>query len=304
MFTTTETRPCEVVVPHCCLLGEGPVWDEKTGSICWVDILNGRIHEYQPAGNSHRTHQVDSLVGAVAICENGDFIAGLREGLSFVGRSSGRTKLLHHPEAHLPQNRYNDGKCDPEGRFLIGSTALNHKKQAGNLYLLDHDLRCTTQLQGVTMSNGMAWSPDGRTFYYIDTPTFEVAVFDYDTKTGRIGPKRSAFPIPQKEGLPDGMTIDSEGMLWIAHWDGWQVARWNPETGEKLFSFRLPVAFVTSCTFGGENLQDLYITSASIGLNEKQHDEQPLAGSLFVIKNSGFQGMRPSVFRHSKQASS
>lgn len=298
MITTTQAQQYDIVVPHCCLLGEGPVWDEQTGSICWIDLLNGRIHEYTHATNLFRTLAVNDLIGAVALCENGDFIAGLKEGLMIVNRNNGTTRLLQHPEAHLPQNRYNDSKCDPMGRFWIGSTSLNNTVKAGNLYTLNNDLTCAVAIKGVTMSNGMAWSPDNKTFYYIDTPTFEVAAFDYDIETGQISNKRIAFTIPRTEGLPDGMTIDSEGMLWIAHWDGWQVARWNPDSGRKLFSFRLPAAFITSCTFGGDELQDLYITSACAGLSEKQHEEQPLAGSLFVIRNCGFKGMKPAIFRY------
>ncbi len=142
----------------------------------------------------------------------------------------------------------------------------------------------------------MAWSPDHQTFYYIDTPTLEVVAYDYAVETGRISNKRIAIGIPAEEGFPDGMTIDKEGMLWIAHWDGWQVTRWNPNSGKKLLSIPLPAAKITSCTFGGDDLQDLYITSACTGLTEKMHDEQPLAGSLFVLKNCGFQGIEAAVF--------
>jgi sugar lactone lactonase YvrE len=238
------------------------------------------------------------MVGAIALCESGDFIAGMKQGLAIVNRRNGSVNVLHHPETHLAENRYNDGKCDPMGRFWIGSTSIKNTRNAGSLYRIDSDGKCSLAIEGVTMSNGMAWSPDNSTFYYIDTPTFEVAAFDYNVNTGQISNGRKAFSIHKSEGLPDGMTVDSEGMLWIAHWGGWQVSRWDPNSGQKLMSFRLPVALVTSCTFGGDDLRDLYITSASIGLTEKQHEEQPLAGSLFVIKNCGYQGIAPAVFAH------
>jgi sugar lactone lactonase YvrE len=143
----------------------------------------------------------------------------------------------------------------------------------------------------------MAWSSDYKTFYYIDTPTCEVVAYDFDLLTGNIGNKRVVIRIPPQEGFPDGMTIDNEGMLWIAHWDGWQVSRWNPNKGKKLLSIPLPVAQITSCTFGGDNLQDLYITSARVNLTEEQLKQQPLAGSLFVLRNSGFHGTPSFEFK-------
>ena len=286
----------KVVAPHCCLLGEGPIWDDETKTIYWVDILNGNIHEFCTTENVHRTIQVNEIIGAVALCTNGDFLAALKSGLAFIKRLSGEVKMLHHPEVHLPANRFNDGKCDPAGRFWIGTMALAETSGAGNLYMIERDLSHSVKIEGVTISNGMAWSLDHKTFYYIDTPTFQVVAYDYDIETGDITNRKVAINIPEEEGFPDGMTIDIEGMLWIAHWDGWQVARWNPFTGEKLLSIPLPIARITSCTFGGENLQDLYITSASIGLTEKQHEEQPLAGALFVVKNCGFQGMETIAF--------
>lgn len=286
----------EVVVPQCSLLGEGPVWDATNKCICWVDILNGNIHEFTQSNNKYRNIAVKDMVGAVALCTNGDFLAALKSGLAFVNRNSGEVTLLHHPEVHLPQNRFNDGKCDPAGRFWVGTMSLSEKQGAGSLYMIDRDLSHSVKIKDITISNGLTWSPDHKTFYFIDTPTFEVVAYDYDFETGNITNKRVAISIPKKEGFPDGMTIDSEGMLWIAHWNGWQVARWNPGTGKKLFTISLPAARITSCTFGGQNLQDLYITSASIGLSEKQLEEQPLAGSLFVVKNCGFQGMEAIAF--------
>lgn len=288
----------EVVVNHCCLLGEGPVWDHANKSICWVDILNGNIHEFCPAENKYRTIQVNEMIGAVALRTNGDFLAALKTGLAFINRTSGEVKLLHHPEIHLPENRFNDGKCDPAGRFWIGTMSLAEEVGAGSLYMIERDLSHSVKIKDVTISNGMAWSPNRKTFFYIDTPTFKVVAYDYNIETGEITNRKVAINIPEKEGSPDGMTIDTEGMLWIAHWDGWQVARWNPFTEEKLLSIALPAACITSCTFGGENLQDVYITSASTGLTEKQREEQPLAGALFVVKNCGFHGLETVAFNY------
>ncbi len=175
--------------------------------------------------------------------------------------------------------------------------SLSEDAGAGSLYVLDSDLKCSQKIKGVTISNGLAWSADRKTFYYTDTPTLEVAAFDYDDYTGAISNRRTIIRIEEKEGYPDGMTIDNEGMLWIAHWNGWQVTRWNPATGTKLLSIKLPVAKVTSCTFGGENFDDLYITSAKVDLTEAELKEQPFAGSLFVIRQCGFKGLPSFEFK-------
>lgn len=281
----------EVVLDHLCLLGEGPVWDEKHQVICWVDILRGEIHEYKPSENIHKTLVVNQMIGAVTICRNGNYLAALRNGFGFVDRVSGAVKMISDPEFHLPGNRFNDGKIDPGGRFWAGTMSHTDEPHMGNLYLFDTDFTVTKKIDKISISNGLTWSVDHKTFYYIDTPTYKVVGYDFDKSGGTIKNKRTIVTIDQNDGSPDGMTIDSEGMLWIAHWDGWQVTRWNPETGEKLKSYSLPVARVTSCCFGGEKFQDLYITSARTGLSEDQLKGQPLAGSLFVIKNTGFTGL-------------
>jgi sugar lactone lactonase YvrE len=199
--------------------------------------------------------------------------------------------MISNPEPQLPGNRFNDGKCDPAGRFWAGTMSHTDEPEKGSLYLLGKDLSVTKKIEAVSISNGLAWSPDHKTFYYIDTPTKKVAAFHFDNTNGKIEDKRYIIQFLNNEGTPDGMTIDSEGMLWIAHWDGWQISRWNPVTGEKLKSILLPVSRVTSCCFGGKNLDDLYITSASTGLSDDQLKKEPLAGSLFVIKNTGFNGL-------------
>jgi sugar lactone lactonase YvrE len=284
----------DIVLPHKCLLGEGPVWNAKKKSICWVDILNGIIHQYSPAQKTQKTIPVHQMIGSVAVCSNGNFIAALQNGFAFVDSISGDIKMIADPESHLPGNRFNEGKCDPAGRFWAGTMSLSEEPHAGSVYLLKKDLSVTKKIEAVTISNGMAWSADHQIVYYIDTPTYQVSAFNYDKTTAHISNRRNVINISKEDGYPDGMAIDSEGMLWIAHWDGWQVTRWNPNTGKKLFHIKMPVARVTSCTFGGDDLNDLYITSASTGLTDEEFKKQPLAGSLFVIRNCGFKGM-PAV---------
>ncbi len=295
MIKESSRQPI-VVVEHHCLLGEGPVWDAKQQVLCWVDILNGAIHGYAPKNKIHTTIQLDQLIGAFAFCTDGNFIAALQNGFAFIDRASGETKMIEDPEAHLPGNRFNDGKCDPAGRFWAGTMALTEEAGAGSVYTIEKNVGVTKKIDNVSISNGMAWSADHTTLYYIDSPSFKVVAYAYDKTTGHISNERTIITIKAQDGVPDGMTIDSEGMLWIAHWDGWQVTRWDPATGEKLFHFTLPVGRVTSCTFGGESLEDLYITSARVGLTDEALESQPMAGALFVISNCGFKGFPACEF--------
>ena len=296
MLISQDHHLPEVLLQHTCLLGEGPVWDVNTKTIIWIDLLKGIIHEFCTQDQSHRTLELGDVVGAVVLTQSGNYLAALKSGLSIVDRSTGEIHFVHHPEQHLPSNRFNDGKCDPNGRFWVGTMSISEEPGAGSMYMLDSSMTISKKFEGVTISNGLVWSTDLKTLYYIDTPTYQVVAYDYDMMSGDISNKRIVICIPTSEGYPDGMTIDTDGMLWIAHWDGSQVARWNPFTGKKIFSILLPVDRVTSCTFGGNDLRDLYITTARVGLTEKQLSEQPLAGSLFVVKKSGFQGLSAIKF--------
>jgi len=284
----------EVAVDHNCFLGEGPVWNVRTNMLFWVDILAGDIHEFNPEANTHKTIHTRQMVGAVAMCKNGDFLAALKTGLTRINRQTQETSTIAHAEPDLPANRFNDGKCDPAGRFWIGTMAIEETANAGSLYILDAGHQVSKKIEGTTISNGMAWSADSKTFYYIDTPTLTVVAYDFDNTDGSISNKRIIIKVDENDGYPDGMTIDSQGMLWVAHWGGWQVTRWNPETGEKIFALPVPVSNVTSCTFGGKHLQDMYITTAQKGLSPDELNQQPLAGCLFVWKNTGFTG-KPAV---------
>ncbi|MBS1667021.1 MAG: SMP-30/gluconolactonase/LRE family protein [Bacteroidetes bacterium] len=287
----------EKLVEHSCLLGEGPVWDEKTKTICWVDILNGMIHDYSPINGKMKSLELHEMIGSLAICTDGHFMAALQNGFAFIDRATGNIKRIADPESHLPENRFNEGKCDPAGRFWAGTMALSEEDGKGNMYLLHEDLAISQKMSGVSISNGLAWSIDDRTMYYIDSPSFEVVAFDYEKSSGQISNKRTVIKIGKEEGSPDGMTIDNEGMLWVAHWGGWQVARWDPNTGKKLLSIPVPVERVTSCTFGGDHFEDLFISTAKVGLDEKGLAKQPMAGFLFVVRNCGFKGMPAVEFK-------
>ncbi len=286
----------EVVTKHHCLLGESPVWDDAQHRIFWIDILNGEVHYFNSYSNEHRILKLGEMIGSIALRRSGGLLAGFKEGFATIDFENGDIQYLSKVEAHLPGNRFNDGKCDPAGRFWAGTMSMSNTPHAASLYVFEKDLTVQTKISGVTCSNGMAWSPDHKIFYYIDTPTQNVVAYNYEVMNGDISDMRVVISIPKEQGYPDGMTIDTEGMLWIALWDGWKVVRYNPYSGKQIHEIILPVSRVTSCVFGGDAMDDLYITSARAGLSEYDLKAQPLAGSLFVVKNSGFTGMKGFKF--------
>ena len=297
-----KNRKIEIITNHKCQLGEGPVWDTERHEICWIDIVKGEIHQYTFENKNLRTFSINEMVGSFAVCKDKNFIFASKSGIGFLDRATGKIERVVNPEKDLPNNRFNDGKCDPAGRFWAGTMSVTDEPNCGNLYAFEYGT-IEKKTDNISISNGMAWNEDENKMYYIDSPTFEVVAYDYEKSTGHISNREVIIKIPKEEGTPDGMTIDEDGMLWIAHWDGWQVGRWNPETGEKLFHIKLPVARVTSCTFGGKNLTDLFITSAKEGLTESQLQEQPLAGALFVVRNCGFKGVTAMEFGEQKNNS-
>jgi sugar lactone lactonase YvrE len=288
--------PCTPLLSHQCLLGEGPVWDAEAERIYWVDITRSQIHSCNANGCDHQVIDTRQPIGAVALHSKGKLVAALQQGFAFIDIKSGSKEWICKPEEEVEGNRFNDGKCDPLGRFWAGTMNLHGATGAGNLYALEIDGSVLLKLKGVSVSNGMAWSADGRCFYYIDTATSTVSAFDFDVATGAISNQRTAVNIPPEMGKPDGMTIDAEGMLWVALWEGWSISRWNPVTGTLLCRIMLPVARITSCTFGGKDLRDIYVTSASLGLTDLQKKEQPLAGSVFVLRGTFFQGLPAMPF--------
>ena len=286
----------QIVSEHTCKLGEGPVWDEANQYILWLDIIKGEIHQYDAATNILETFDVDEMIGCIALRESGGFIAGLEHGIAFIDDEKILLQRIADPEENLP-NRFNDGKCDGAGRFWAGTMAISEEENQGSLYVMEPDLTLKKKIENVSISNGLAWSADNTIMYYIDSPTRYVFAFDYDIKTGDIDNQRVVVDLTNESGYPDGMTIDEDGMLWIAFYDGWRVTRYDPTTGNILQHIELPVANVTSCTFGGENLNDLYITTASKNMSEDALQQQPHAGKLFVVKNCGCKGLPAEKFK-------
>jgi sugar lactone lactonase YvrE len=274
-MTTPRRISAELVLDAHAILGEGPFWDARDGRLGWVDILARMIHHYDPATGQDVGVDVGEHVGAAAPRAGGGLALALASGFAVLDADDGRVK----PVADLakPGVRMNDGKADPRGRFLAGTMAYDERPGAGSLYRLDPDRTVHTLLEGVTVSNGLAWTADGGTMYYIDTPTRGVDAFDYDLETGAIANRRRAITIPESDGHPDGMTIDDEGHLWVAFWRGSAVRRYAVD-GTVLAVVDLPVSQVTSCAFGGPDGGDLYITSAG---SNTDPGKEPHAGGLF-----------------------
>ncbi|MEL7118720.1 MAG: SMP-30/gluconolactonase/LRE family protein [Bacteroidota bacterium] len=265
-------------------LGEGPVWDHNKGELSWVDIENGQLHFFNPTINQHQQHTFDSRLGAAVPSDNEKYLLALQKGLAFFDPTSEELKYFSNPEEALPNNRFNDGKCDPQGRFWIGSMDCNAESGQGILYRIDSDLKVNALLPNLSISNGLAWHPEKNVMYFIDSATYKVLQFDYTPSSGSIKNPKEVIRIPEDHGAPDGMTIDREGMLWIAHWGGANISRWNPETGRLLQKVTIPALHVTSCCFGGENYDQLFITTARYGLTDEQMAKYPLSGSIFSCK--------------------
>lgn len=274
----------ELVLDARAVLGEGPSWDARKQVLYWVDVIGKKVHIYNPATNTDREISTGQYVGAVVPCQDESVLLAMQKGFYRLDPDTGRLVPIADPEAHMPGNRFNDGKCDAAGRFWAGTMDMSEQRIAGALYCLERDGTVRKVLGSVGISNGIAWSGDNSTMYYIDTMQKNVAAFDYDIDAASLSNKRTVIDFSNEQGVPDGMTIDEEGMLWIAHWDGYQVSRWDPRTGRKLGSISLPVARVTSCVFGGQNMDELYITTARHNGIVKEYGNQPHAGGLFRVK--------------------
>jgi xylono-1,5-lactonase len=260
------------------LHGEGPVWVEREQALYWVDINGRKI--FRLKDEKVTDWRTPMRVGSIAPRASGGFVAGTDEGFAFIDLDAERFETFDHPERHLPRNRFNDGKLDRSGRFWAGSMDDGEREATGSLYRLDPDLSWVRVDEGYRVTNGPAFSPDGRRMYHNDSARQLTYAFDLDGR-GNASNRTVLASYGEGDGYPDGMTVDAEGCLWIAFWDGWCVRRLSP-VGARLDDVAVPVQRPTSCAFGGEGKDRLYITSARIGLDGTDLDRQPLAGGLFM----------------------
>jgi len=267
--------------------GEGPIyWDNH---LLYVDIEGHSLIRLNPENQKEEIWEIGERIGTVVPTLNEDFICAGDSGIYRFDPSNNQKKNLADPEAKKrPDNRFNDGKCDPSGRFWAGTISTVKKQGDANLYQLDQSGLVTLQMSGVTNSNGICWNASKTEMYYIDTPTQKVVTYEYDDQTGKLGGSRVAvdFRDLNTEGSPDGMTIDEEGMLWVALCHGGAVVNVNPETGELLQKVELPCVETTACAFGGSNLDRLFVTT---GIHKTLHEKE--AGKVFVIDGLGVSGL-------------
>ncbi len=285
----------KVRVPVNALVGEGPIWDTQKNVLWWIDILSSRLYAFDPATQENREWDTGQHVGTIVPWQEDTVMLSLQNGLGSFHLDTGAVTVYNDPESNLPGNRFNDGKCDPAGRFWAGTMAYDDPIDQGSLYRMDTDFTVTKVLGGIGISNGIIWSLDHATMYYIDSTSYKVRSWSYDLDTGTITGENVVLSVTPEFGLPDGMTIDEEGMLWVAFYGGSKVCRVHATTGEILETIALPAAAITACAFGDPGLDTLYITSAAQGMTDAELAASSQSGNLFSVQ-TGFKGVPADRF--------
>lgn len=280
--------PCPIVAAH----GEGPVWDEASGRLLWVDLTGGKLHALDAGAGTVETRDFPEPVCAVAPFADGRLLVAFAKRIAWVDRASGAaTATVCEAEPHLPGNRCNDGKVDPAGRFWIGTmSAGGSVPGAGALYRLDGG-RLVPVLGGLTIANGMGWTADARTMFFIDSPTREVWAFDFDPGDSSIANRRTVVRVPEELGFPDGMCVAPNDTIWVAHWGAGCVCRWDPKTGGLLEKITTGCPHTSSCCLGPDG--SLYITTSRLGLDEQALARAPMSGRLFLHESKGSNENQP-----------
>lgn len=274
------------------IIGEGPVWDEGIKALYWVDIAGKTINRFWPDTGKHEIFTTESEVGVIAFREKNGFITAGSTGFSFWSPETKKFEAISDPEEANPKSRFNDGKVDRFGRFWAGTMTAEGAVSA--LYRMDTDLSIQKIDSGLTISNGIAWSPDNSVMYFVDSMRYVIYAYDFEGISGEVSNRCNFIQVSPDYGIPDGITVDSEGCLWCAFYGGSKVTRFDNE-GNVMVEIAMPVTQPTSCIFGGDNYSDLYITSAWNGLDNNERKKQPLAGDLFVI-NTDIKGLPEPKF--------
>jgi sugar lactone lactonase YvrE len=272
------------VLPWDATVGESPVWHPREQSLYWVDIQQKKIHRFHPGSGVNETFSLPEIVTCIALRHAGGLVLTLKKHFATYQPKTGELDLLGDVERGLPNNRFNDGKCDPQGRFWAGTMdAINWSAPAGTLFRMDAGKNIAPMQRNVICSNGSGWSPDGRTMYFTESFRYSIFAYDFEPEKGEISGRRLFVTLDRNGGgFPDGMTVDAEGFVWSNVVGLGQIRRYDPQGKLERF-VQLPVPRATDCTFGGQDLKTLYVTSARETMTPKQLAAAPLSGSLFAI---------------------
>lgn len=274
------SREVELVHKIKCDLGEGPVWQEETQCLYWVDILNFKLYRLATATSNLVEYPMPSEISCFAFGDDGLIYVALSDGLYSFDETSQQLSFVGRPDDLEDSHRFNDGKCDSSGRFYMGTMDKVYGKATGSLYSVDKTMFFTKHVdKKFVVPNGLSWNDALKKFYHVDTTKGNINAYVYDKQTGAISAPKTIIHVDASQGSPDGMTIDDEGMLWVCHWGGYKICRYNPATGQKIEEIKMPCDKPTSCCFGGADMKDLYITTASI-----DDAKGELAGSVFKVK--------------------
>lgn len=263
------------------ILGEGPLWNAKEQAIYWVDIDAKKIQRYYPATKKYEIFELPKKVCLMAFRSKGGMILGAEDGFYFWDPSTDKFDFISHPEKGKTEARFNDGKVDRKGRLWAGT--MTYQGASSSLYRMNADLDVRQMESGITISNGVGWSPDNKTMYFVDSIRYVIYAYDFDFEKGAISSRRPFVQLTESFGIPDGLTVDSEGHVWVAIYGGWKVMRYDP-SGKVSAEIAFPVSKPSSCMFGGKNYDELYVTTISDGLTAEDKLKQPMAGDLFMIK--------------------
>lgn len=276
------------------VLGEGPLWSVDEQALYWVDINAGTYFRFHPATGAQEAVYVGTPIGVLGLRASGGLIMAVKDGFALWDATLQELHYLAKPEEGKPGIRFNDGAVDCGGRFWAGSMDIKEEADLGTLWRLDPDGSVHAMLTGICVSNGIGWNPDNTLMYFVDSPKRIIYAFDFDAPTGNIANQRTFVHTPEDPSFPDGLTVDSEGFVWCAYWNGAKIVRYDP-TGEVDRVISVPAPRTTACVFGGPNLDELYITSAQIGLTDEQKKRYPLSGDLFHLK-TGIKGQEKYKF--------
>jgi sugar lactone lactonase YvrE len=277
-------------------IGEGPVWSVREQRLYWVDIPEKRIHVFDPSNRSERVFDLPDLVTSATPRRAGGLILTLKKSIAYFDPDAGKLDVLPDPEKDKPGNRFNDGKCDRQGRLWAGTMGdVDWDRPVGSLYRFDPDGRLSRLEEGVRCSNGLGWSPDGKTLYYAESFDYKIHAYEFDPAKGSIGRRRLFASLdPGSGAFPDGLTVDADGFVWSAQPVFGRLVRYDPK-GVIERIIELPVSRGTSCMFGGADLDVLYVTTMRGTLTDEQLAEEPLAGSLLALR-PGFRGLAETPF--------